>query len=215
MSKLCGILGLIFASQLAYASPDSSKVRSKHKDLFGNIDHISVQFNQSTYKGLRKKHTQRNGRASFSKPHLFVWQFQDDSRKETYFFNGKKLSHFQESENTVTHYGSKAGVFKELYQVVYLVLDGNKLFDTYNVSEIQNIKNQTLAKLLPKNETNSNIKLIEVKISDGRKYLKQLKIMYQNGDHTTFQFKNPRFAKIPQDFYVFKNPGLVKERQIK
>ena len=50
-------------------------IAKKHQDIFAKVEHISVSFEQIIYKKLRDRTMKRKGKAYFSKPNYFRWNF--------------------------------------------------------------------------------------------------------------------------------------------
>jgi outer membrane lipoprotein-sorting protein len=205
---------LLLASCLTFESFGQSapaaapKALEKHENLFASNKFLTVQFTQTIYRKLRNKTTERKGTASFAKPTKFYWHFENDKAgDEEYFYDGTSLNHFIAREKLLKRYSSTSGLARQLQDVIDMVLDGKALLSRYNVQEIKNEKDSTLATLLPKIDDPSNdIKKIEVKISDERKFIKEVKISYADESYSTFKFKNPRTKEIPPTRFAFQKP---------
>ncbi|SMF69968.1 outer membrane lipoprotein carrier protein LolA [Pseudobacteriovorax antillogorgiicola] len=196
---------ILLIPSLLFAEKD---IKKEHQDLFSKIDHISVQFKQTIYKKLRNRTINRQGEAHFSKPNYFRWNFVNkDFGNEEFYYNGKKLTHFREKEKVVTHYNANVGLAKELNEVVNLVLDPSTLHNRYDTSKVEKEKNQTKLTLSPRAGVATEIASIEVKVSDQRKYVKDIKILYMDGNYTQFQFKNPRFSANDLKIFTFSKKG--------
>ncbi len=196
----------------AQAGDDLSK---KHGKIFTSLENLTVQFSQTSYRKLRNKTTSRKGMAAFAKPGKFYWAFQDlKSGNEEYFYDGTKLSFFKHRENTVTHYGKKSGLASELDDVVSLVLDTRNLLSTYEPRNVASEKGITTFDLVPKKGKKTDIKGIAVQVSESQKYIRHVKIEYDNGNFTLFEFSNPKKDAIPAQRFIFSNPGSVKENHV-
>lgn len=202
--KLLPILFLLYSSSI-FANSDLKK---KHQNLFSKIDHISLSFNQTIYKKLRDRKMNRKGKAFFSKPNNFRWDFVNkDLGNEEFYYNGKTLTHFREREATVTNYNANIGLAKELNEVVNLVLDPGTLYTRYDISDLKKSKGQTSMTLTPRAGMATEISLIKIKVSDQRKYVKNIKIVYLDGNYTHFRFKNPRFSDNDLKIFSFSKKG--------
>lgn len=190
-----------------------SKAELKHEKLLSSTKFLTVQFSQTIYKKLRNRSTTRKGTAYFAKPNKFRWNF-DKTKKgiEEYYYNGKMLTHYQSKVNEVTHYSTNKGLSRDLNQVINLVLDPKVLLDSFSIIENKTIKTTTTFTLKPKNELSSDIHLIKVKISDTRKYVKEVKIQYDDENYTLFKFKNPKKAVIDDNIFTFSKKGNFKIR---
>lgn len=189
-------------------------VAAKHDNLFSNLEFLKVNFKQTVHTSLRDKTRTREGQASFAKPGNFFWQFKDKKATEEYYFDGTTLSHFRSDEKTVTHYGTKSGLQKELQAIVDLVLDAEKLLNQYDAVDVKTAKGVTSMKLLPKAKDQTDIVNILVQVSEKSKYVQDVKIEYKNGNYTAFSFQNPDTSSIPPKAFQFLDPGGVKVRRI-
>ena len=213
------LIGSLLVSSAAVApaqtptAPANPTLEQKHETLFGTMDHLAVSFTQTVYRKMRNKTFERSGQAFFSKPARFRWIFDDkNSDGEEYFFNGDALAHFQKKDNLVTYYSTKTGLVNDLQEIVDLVLDSRKLLGRYEPKDVVTEKNNSSFRLVPK--ATSDIKEIAVKVSDERKYVKEVKIEYSDGNYSLFRFKNPRTKEIDPKTYDFVNPGGVKVKKL-
>ena len=204
------ITAILLISTMAQGKDNLKKA---HKDLFTKIDHISVQFKQTIYKKLRNRTLSRSGQAYFSKPNYFRWNFENkDFGTEEFYYNGKTLTHFREKEAVVTNYNTNVGLAKELNEVVSLVLDPQTLSNRYDITKAKKEKKQTHLSLTPRPGVATEIASINVKVSDQRKYVKEVKIIYLDGNYTFFQFKNPRFSPNDLKIFTFSKKGSFTVR---
>ena len=194
-------------------SLSQSKAELKHEKLLRSTKFLTVQFSQTIYKKLRDRSTTRKGTAYFAKPNMFRWNF-DKTKKgiEEYYYNGKMLTHYQSKLNEVTHYSTDKGLSRDLNQVINLVLDPKALLDTFSIIENKTIKTTTTFTLKPKKDLSTDIYTINVKISDSRKYVKEVKIEYDDGNYTLFKFKNPKKGVIDENIFTFSKKGNFKVR---
>ena len=199
----------ISLARSAETTPTPAKVLEKHDTLFTSHDNLTVQFSQTIYRKLRNKTIERKGQASFAKPNKFYWLFENDKLgNEEYFYDGKSLSHYLPKERLVQHYGSTSSLSKQLQDIIDMVLDGKKLLLRYKAQSITNEKDNTFATLVPSVEDpNNEIQKIEIKVSDQRTFIKEIKIMYNDEGYSLFRFKNPRTSVIPADRFVFHKPA--------
>ena len=198
-------------SRAAESVPSSSKVLEKHDSLFANHDNLTVQFSQTIYRKLRNKTIERKGVASFAKPNKFYWLFENDNLgNEEYYYDGKSLTHYLAKDRLVQRYSSTSGLSKQLQDIIDMVLDGKKLLTRYTAKSVTNEKDSTLATLVPTVEDpNNEIQKIEVKVSNQRSFLKEIKILYNDEGYSLFRFKNPRTSEIAADRFVFHKPEGV------
>ncbi len=195
---------LSFSSQ-AFSEP---KLQDKYSEIFSTIDHLSVDFSQSTYKKLRDRSVTRSGNAFFSKPGMFRWNFNSEKTGlEEYYFNGEKLTHFREKDKLVNHYNTNAGLARELQEVVNLVLDPKALLSRYKVKEIKSQGGKTQAVLIPQSRETTDVDTIFVKVSDVKKFVEEVQIFYIDGNYTQFVFKNPVTRPNDPKIFSFSRQG--------
>ncbi|MFW7380050.1 MAG: LolA family protein [Oligoflexus sp.] len=202
-TSLIVALGLSLSSP-SFAKPQSSKdLAEQYGKLFSNIDHLQVDFTQITYKKLRDRRHTRTGKAYFSKPAKFRWNFEDQKAGlEEFYFDGDTLTHFKEKEKLVTHYKANVGLARELREVVNLVLDPQALFDRYHVTSSETKGSLTSIELSPRSAVATDIQVLKVTVSDQTRSVQQVKILYMDENYTEFTFKNP-IAK-PNDPKLFR-----------
>ena len=183
-------------------------IAKKHQDIFAKVEHISVSFEQIIYKKLRDRTMKRKGKAYFSKPNYFRWNFNNKNfGNEEFYYNGKTLTHFREKEALVTNYNANIGLARELNEVVNLVLDPRTLYIRYDTSNFKQIKGTSSMTLTPRAGIATEIAEIDIKVSDQRKYVKNIKIVYLDGNYTHFKFKNPRFSVNKPELFIFSKKG--------
>lgn len=215
MIRIALIFTLVSAAAAAQAPTPAAapSLEQKHENLFATMDHLAVSFTQTVYRKMRNKTFERSGQAFFSKPARFRWIFDDkNSDGEEYYFNGESLAHFQKKDNMVTYYSTKTGLVNDLQEIVDLVLDSRKLLGRYDAKDVVTEKNNSSFRLVPK--VSGDIKEIGVKVSDERKYVKEVKFEYSDGNYSLFRFKNPRTKDIDPGTYEFVNPGTVKVKKL-
>lgn len=217
MRHIALALTLAVTGTTTNAAPQGTavQVEQKHEKIFEKLDFLTVQFTQTSYRSLRKNTKVSNGVAYFAKPVSFRWDFQkNDEITEQYIFDGDTLSHYKKSDKLVTRYGKSNNFASDLKDVVNMILDAKNLTQKYDVKLLSEDKNATVAELTPKTKASGDIKLITLKLSEERKYIKSLKIDYNDGNYTQYEFKNPRFDSLPTSTFQFKNPGGVTEKKV-
>ena len=206
------ILSLSF-SGFAVAKPEEkADMEKEHRKILEGIFDLFVHFEQETFSALRKKTKIRKGQAQFSRPSSFRWSFQDERHgEEGFYYDGATLSHYKERDNLVIHYKKQVGFFKELRSVVDMVLDPDTLLERYKVAEKKKDERALRYTLEPLAE-NAQIKTLTIFVPTERTYIKEVKILYADGNYSKYIFKDPLFHKIPSSAFRFKNPGSVKEK---
>jgi outer membrane lipoprotein-sorting protein len=202
------VVGTALITPTAPVCLAESKLEDKQEQLFSSIDHLSVDFSQSTYKKLRNRTITRSGNAFFSKPDRFRWTFTSSKAGlEEYYFNGEKLTHYREKDQIVNHYNTNAGLARELTEVVSLVLDPKALLSRYKVKESKSAGGHTQVVLLPQAKETTDVDSIFVKVSDVKKYVEEVQIFYIDGNNTKFSFKNPATGTNDPKIFTFSRTG--------
>ncbi|HET9237006.1 MAG TPA: outer membrane lipoprotein carrier protein LolA [Oligoflexus sp.] len=193
---------------LPLAQAAEPKLQDKYAEIFSSVDHLAVDFSQTTYKKLRDRSTIRSGNAYFSKPGMFRWNFTDGKAGlEEYYFNGEKLTHYREKDRLVNHYNTNASLARELHEVVNLVLDPRALLSRYKVKEIKSQGGRTQAVLVPQQAGTTDVDSIFVKVSDVKKFVEEVQIFYIDGNYTQFAFKNPVNKTNDAKIFTFSRQG--------
>jgi len=199
------VLSLVNLPAARAAEP---KLQDKYAEIFSSMDHVAVDFSQTTYKKLRDRSTIRSGNAFFSKPGMFRWNFTEGkSGLEEYYFNGEKLTHYREKDRLVNHYNTNASLARELQEVVNLVLDPKALLNRYKVKEIKSQGGRTHAILIPQQRESTDVDSIFVKVSDVKKFVEEVQIFYIDGNYTQFAFKNPVSKINDTKIFTFSRQG--------
>ncbi len=207
-------VGLFCVALAAAELSAQTKIQDKQEQLFASIDHLSVDFSQSTYKKLRDRTITRNGTAFFSKPDMFRWNFSSESSGlEEYYFNGDRLTHYRDKERVVNHYNTNAGLARELNEVVNLVLDPKALLSRYKVKETKSEGGKTSVVLNPISKESTDVDSIFVKVSDSQKFVEEVHIFYSDGNNTKFAFKNPKMNPNDKKLFIFSRTGNFTVRQ--
>ncbi|MBF0441817.1 MAG: outer membrane lipoprotein carrier protein LolA [Oligoflexales bacterium] len=205
--KLVSLVSAVtFLISFKINATEDQSLKETHKSILKSQEHLTVQFDQKIYRKMRNKITQRTGIASFSKPNMFLWTFDDKKNQEKYYFNGTTLSHFQTSDQSVTHYSTKNSFAKELQDVVDLVLDTEKLFTRYSPKIIESQKDFSRINLIPTSKNPTDVSKIEVKILTTKSFIEEINVEYQDGNYTYFTFKNPNNKPIDPKTFVYSKP---------
>lgn len=197
-------------------SPAQAEVQ--FKKIFDSTNYITVDFQQTVYKALRKRKTTRSGIAYFARPSSFRWDFYSKAQGgEEFYFNGKILTHFQEKEKLVTHYRADTGIAKELTDIVQLVLDPSALFNRYRITKAR-YKKDAKSPLLqvtlePRSALAIDIDSIQVDAALDQKYIQKIKIVYMNKNYTKFDFYSPRFDRNSPALFTFNKKGQFTVRK--
>ncbi|MDQ3234428.1 MAG: outer membrane lipoprotein carrier protein LolA [Pseudobdellovibrionaceae bacterium] len=193
---------------LPAAKAAEPKLQDKYAEIFSTVEHLSVDFSQTTYKKLRDRSTIRSGNAYFSKPGMFRWNFTEGkSGLEEYYFNGEKLTHYREKDRLVNNYNTNASLARELHEVVNLVLDPRALLSRYKVKDIKSKGGHTEAILVPQQPEGTDVSSIFVKVSDVKKFVEEVQIFYIDGNNTQFAFKNPVSKTNDRKIFTFSRQG--------
>jgi outer membrane lipoprotein-sorting protein len=150
----------------------------------------------------------RQGKAYFSKPAKFRWNFESDKfGNEEFYFDGKTLTHYKEKDQLVTHYKANVGLARELREVVNFVLDPTNLFDRYQIKDLTRKDQLTTIDLIPRAETSTDVQQVQVTVVDRSRYVRRVKIIYADGNYTQFTFRNPVEKTNQPELFRFTRQG--------
>ena len=201
-------MGLLLWSLAASPLRAEPKLLPQYENMFASIEHLSVDFAQTSYKKLRNRSVLRTGNAHFSKPSMFRWNFISESGAvEEYYFNGDKLTHFSEKDKIVNHYNTNAGLAKELNEVVNLVLDPRVLLSVYKIQDTKSEGGKTKVTFVPISKESTDVEKIFVSLQDSKKFVEEVQIFYNDGNNTKFAFKNPSYGVNEKSIYTFSRTG--------
>lgn len=194
-------------------SESSEKLAKDYSQLFSSITDLQVDFEQTLYTRLRDRTHSRQGKAFFSKPANFRWNFNDKrTGLEEFYFDGTTLTHFKEKEALVTHYKANVGLARELREVVNLVLDPTTLFERYSVTTSRKTNDTHILELSPRSAVASDIEQLTVEVTQDSRFVKIVKINYVDGNYTQFAFSKPTRKKNPLNIFTFSRKGKFSTR---
>ncbi|MCB9228759.1 MAG: outer membrane lipoprotein carrier protein LolA [Deltaproteobacteria bacterium] len=189
--------------------PDSTRQLRELQKQLSSFEHLTVEFRQLTYRSLRKKTSVSTGVAYFSKPDLFRWTIRSPEQSE-WIFDGKILSQVipgSQGKPEILSYGKGGDKGKELLRIVDLVLNFDTLLrefraDTKFFSDHAEV---SLTPLSARDKQNMlrNLLIIDLK----NNYVRELKMEFNNGNHTTLQFTHPKRTAISHNIY--RLPGSL------
>lgn len=211
---LLAALVLVPLEAQAVPKPLSKAELAQAQSKLKALDFLEVQFTQANFSKLRGKARNSKGRASFSQPGKFRWVIEDAGGEEV-IYNGSTLWEYKPAEKTAVKYSAVARTSKDIDNLTKMILNTEKLFETYDVDKAFS-ENQVIdLELLPKSSPDIERVLLRISVRDERSYVKSVKIMYKTGNYWSIDFKNPRFKAIEASRFEFTPPADVKVSNIK
>lgn len=205
---ITSLMTLPLAAQSQASQQAETQIAKEYRHLFSSIEHLQVDFTQTVYKKLRDRTVNRQGKAYFSKPAKFRWNFESDKfGNEEFYFDGKTLTHYKEKDQLVTHYKANVGLARELREVVNFVLDPTNLFDRYQIKDLTRKDQLTTIDLIPRAETSTDVQQVQVTVVDRSRYVRRVKIIYADGNYTQFTFRNPVEKTNQPELFRFTRQG--------
>ena len=129
------------------------------------FDAMEVNFNQKTFRKLRKRTSKSSGSAYFIKPNKFIWKYHMPI-KDTWIFDGSRFLSWTQGEKFALEYAQGSSKGKELRQVMNMILNFKKVQKDYQVEIIPHSPSQQITLLLTPKKSNaqffSSIKEITV-----------------------------------------------------
>lgn len=209
LSKRFFLLFVIFLSleaSLCYAKQLKSEDIRKIQEKIKAFSDLQVEFNQKTYRALRKRTSKSNGRAFFSKPNKFRWILEEPKRDE-WIFDGKELNHFFPARKEAISYSANINKGKDFRQIVDLVLNFDTLLKKYDIKSAEQIGEIVKIHLIPKNK--GEILSADLSLDLKKNYISQLQLNFKQGNHTKLEFLNPVKKSIPAS--TFSVPAGIKK----
>ncbi len=201
-------------SSLAAPQPLSKAELAEAQSKLKALDYLEVQFTQTKFSALRGKPRTSKGRALFSQPGKFRWILEDGGGEEI-IYNGSTLWEYKPAEKSATKYSAMARTSKDIDGLTKMILNTEKLFETYDVEKAVSDKQIIDMELLPKNSPDIERVSLRISIRDQRSYVKTVKIMYKGGNYWLIDFKNPRIKPIEASRFEFTPPADVKVSTIR
>jgi outer membrane lipoprotein carrier protein len=157
---------------------------------FQKFEKLSVEFEQKTYKAVRKKTLRRKGRALFAKPNKFRWIYESPDQEEL-VFDGATLWRYFPEEKQASRFAEASGAVGEIETIVAMVLDPDKLNKRYIVSTQTKAADKGTLELMMKPRKGVKNQIKSIKLSFNPKGLiVSIMMLYQSANSTTVVFSN-------------------------
>lgn len=183
------------STKVKVSIPELRKMQMKLQDY----RFLSLNFEQTVYKNLRKKTVKNNGQVYFKKPSSFHWKFSQED-KEEWIFDGTTLLNYFPSKSYAYRYKATAAIGKNLREVVSMVLDFDALLKRYDVDSSSREKKLVVLGLLPK--ISGEITKVQLTLDVEKNYLKEVKLDFEGGNYSIFAFSNPKRVEVKDSFSV-------------
>lgn len=207
------------AQSAAVTKADQQRLRSDLAKLSQSIQHLTVDFEQKTYKKLRHRTLTERGRGLFSKPDRFSWRIYESKKgmtakvKKAYYYDGSALDVYSGRENQVTEYASLGSMGQGLGGVVDMVLNPRVLLGRYKIVKVSPPKADGSYAAVLEPKQNNDIKRLELNIDMQALYIRAIKLRYQNGNTIAFAFSKPSFNPLKKTVFRFAGPKSVKRKK--
>ncbi|MBI2603267.1 MAG: outer membrane lipoprotein carrier protein LolA [Deltaproteobacteria bacterium] len=185
-------------------SVDLTELKSIQQKLQGYQD-LSLKFEQSVFKQLRKRTTKNSGQAIFKKPHYFRWVFNEPEQEE-WLFDGWNLIHYFPKKGYAHRYKAEATKGRSLRELVDMVLNFDKLLQKYKVTEAYKEGTRVFLSLTPNEK--GDIEKVDLNLDLEKRYLTDITMHFPGGNHSTFRFSSPQFSALKQESFTL--PAAVK-----
>lgn len=193
---------MIIAEDVSKAATVESLSTDELRELQGKLNQrqsLSVRFTQVRTSSLRpKKPSTSSGRALFSKPAKFRWEFEKPNA-DILLFDGRSLISFKPGEKTATRFNSQAERAKEIKEVIDFVLDFDALLSRYSIKQAQRERDEINLTLQPK--TVGAISELKINIDGKSFFVSAIKMTFQNRNVSEFRFLEPTTATLPADAF--------------
>lgn len=164
--------------------PELRKIQLKLQ----SYNFLSLNFEQTIFKKLRKKTLKNNGEVYFKKPDSFRWKFTKTDQEE-WIYDGQTLLHYFPKSSKAYRYKSYAAKGKNLKEIVNIVLDFDSLLKRYNVTSSDRDKNIVSLSLSPK-ET-GEITQVQLTLDVDKNFIRKIVLDFDGGNQSSFVFSTP------------------------
>ena len=193
---------LLVAGDVSQASAVESLSTDELRELQGKLNqrqNLSVRFTQIRTSSLRpKKPSTSSGKAIFSKPAKFRWEFEKPNA-DILLFDGRSLISFKPGEKTATRFNSQAERAKEIKEVIDFVLDFDALLTRYSIKQAQRERHEISLTLQPK--TTGAISELKINIDAKSFFVSAIKMTFQNRNVSEFRFLEPTTGSLATDAF--------------
>jgi outer membrane lipoprotein-sorting protein len=215
--SLFTLLALVVAGAMLFSAIAEGAVKELTVDELRKIqedlksyDALTVDFTQTTITAISKLRgkadgRKREGKAVLAKPNRFKWMLETPTRDHK-LYDGKFFYEIDPATSTAKRYSVTGPQAYEVRQIVDLVLNFNKLLQTYDLKKAEQDGDLVKIQLTPKTE--QEITALELHLSTKDSYVTFLKWDLKNKSSLAHAFRNPNRGAIPDD--AFDLPKGVK-----
>ena len=178
---------------------------------------LSLNFEQKTYRSLRKKEQYHFGQIYLVGTGKFYWQVEPLSKsssktkqkkgavkqkrkKDILIFDGNALFSFSEGSSYAIQYPATNSKGLELKQLVDMIMNFDSLLERYVIQEASQNKRDVSLTLIPKGKTETKKVKLVVELVDAGKVkstkIKDLTLYFENDNYSTFKFSNHKEEKV-------------------
>lgn len=173
-----------------------------------NLNHLTVSFDQSQYRALRKRERTSSGRARFSKPDKFYWAL-ENPMQDAWVYDGKQLYNYSADLKSAVKYNLSGPKARSVTKIVDLVMNLDSLLKRYDMVEARREGDVVKVELAPK--TKSDVTAVDLHISESQNYISYIKLYFPGGNHTVLNFKSPNRSPIPASVYSLPKGVKITE----
>ena len=211
MIRLFFILGVsVYFSSNIQAKPLSNQELAKIQAKMKAHKFVSLKFEQTRFKSLRKKEVKSTGSALFKTPNKFVWSL--DHSQQAWIFDGRTLLHYDKVKKAAVGYGNTAAKGKELRKIIALVTRFDHLQKDYMINGAEQTGDILSLSMAPHHKT-GELKSVEVKFDTDKHHITFLKLKFAAGNYSSFRF----FGRDTKDISdaTFSVPKGTKIKEVR
>ena len=180
----------------------------KLQDSMRDNQQISVDFDMIQFKALREQKSFKVGNAEFAKPKYFLWNVNTEPALML-VYNGKEFVRYSPKDSSAQISRTNASGFQQVERLVDMVLDLKTLLKSYKIISKNWAGNMAILELSPL-EKGSQIRKVKLRISKQFKFVREIKLDFNNDNYTQIKFKNLKRKKLDKTVFNFSRPKGVK-----
>lgn len=204
--KRTHLLIVVTLFSLLQVAATPQELFNKWQATIGDTSNLSIEFQQNRFLKKRQRNANTSGKAFFAKPNQFRWILEDP--REEWIFDGTNLISLDQNGKSATRFKPDTAQGKQLLDIMELILNVKSLQEKYRVIDAKEESQGTTITLEPK--IGSDINKVETTFKSGEKYVSDITLHFQNGNHTKFSFSKASFDALNSD--QFKAPAGVTVR---
>ena len=153
---------------------------------------LTLSWEQSQYKALRKRWQRSFGKGFFQAPQRFRWDM--NSLKQSWIFDGKRLIHVDHNKKEGLSYPISGSKGKEFLRFIALITHFEDLRREYRIQNLAESKE--LLKLSLKPYQDHELSKVQVTYLKNKALIQSIRMDFVSGNHTTLTFSGQKRSPL-------------------